>query len=140
MPMTRRTRSWFDEEKLFPQERIVRSSRAWMRTSQPCRNWEGELVLTTDRLFFLPEIEHPLIGGAAHWLSSIASATAIGRHEFRIGDGAAQTIFHVLGERAAMSDLIVNRANAWISEIAALRPQARSPETFAEPTRRRAAG
>jgi hypothetical protein len=138
--MARRNRSWFDEEKLFPHERIVRSSRAWMRTPQASRYWEGEIVLTTDRLFFLPQVENPLVGRAAYWLASVTSLTPAGRHEFQISDGESQTTFHILGDHAPISDVLSNRAHVWIGEISALRPHARAPEVFAAPAPRRAAG
>jgi hypothetical protein len=138
--MARRTRSWFDDEKLFPHERIIRSSRAWMKTLQASRYWEGEIVLTTDRFFFLPQVENPLIGSAAYWLASVTSLTPAGRHEFQIGAGGSRTTFRVLGDHAPISDVLSNRAHVWIGEISALRPHARVPEMFAAPVPRRAAG
>ena len=55
--MGSRSRTWFDSRMLLAGERFVRSATARLRTAAPPHWWEGELILTSDRLFFLPFAE-----------------------------------------------------------------------------------
>jgi hypothetical protein len=71
------TRSWFDSDKLQPGERLLRSAPARIRTEAPPHWWVGELVLTSDRLFFLPSVDAPFLDDVAFWLADIARGAAL---------------------------------------------------------------
>jgi hypothetical protein len=71
-----RGRSWFEDEMLLPGERRVRRTPARMHSTLPPYRWHGELLLTTRRLFFLPDIDHPLLAHAAFWLEDVSDAVA----------------------------------------------------------------
>jgi hypothetical protein len=72
-----RGRSWFEREMLMPGERLVRRTTARMASALPPHRWHGELVLTNRRLFFLPEIDHPLLEHAAFWLHDVGGARSV---------------------------------------------------------------
>jgi hypothetical protein len=64
--------SWFDEKKLLEGERLLREARAQIHCAHAPTWWEGILILTTDRLFFLPDVEREgMWPAAAFWLRDI---------------------------------------------------------------------
>lgn len=129
--MASRSQGWFDADKLLPNERMVRSGRVRLRTATPPYWWEGALILTTDRLFFLPDVENPLIDPVAFWLSDVTTVSRDGARRFRIDAGDARATFRALG---------IGRAeHRWLDAIAAVRTGAR-PRRFFDGWRRRAAG
>jgi len=137
--MALRTRSWFDREKLFAAERIVRSSRAWMQVPY-AGHWEGELILTTDRLFFLPHVDHAVLGNAAFWLTDITAVIQDGRNRVEVWTQAGRRVFELRGEHGGVTDLVARRATAWCDDVTSLRVEARSPERLGVHSQRRAAG
>ena len=60
---------WFDHEKLLPGESLVREGFARLRTVEPPYWWEGDLILTSERLFFLPNVHNPTKGRSSRPLS-----------------------------------------------------------------------
>jgi hypothetical protein len=126
--MASRSQSWFGDDKLLGNERIVRSGRVRLRTSEPPYWWEGVLILTTDRLFFLPSAENPLIDPVAFWLADITDASRDGSRRFRVRASDLQATFLALG--------IPGRAEQrWLAAIAAARTAARPRAAFDGPQR-----
>jgi hypothetical protein len=132
--MASRGHSWFDVEKLLPGESLIREARARLRTPSPPGWWEGTLVLTSDRLFFLPDVGNPLIDhDVAYWLDEMEEVPA-GPHRLRVhrrGSGAPSITFQILGT-------IGGRGDSWVRAIERARPGARAA-TALEPQQRRAA-
>jgi hypothetical protein len=106
--MASRSHHWFDNEKLAPGERIVRTASARLRSDAPPYWWEGELVLTTERIFFLPFVISPLIDQVAFWLSEITHAGRLGRGRFRLAAGSVSASFELPG---------MQRARTWLDAI-----------------------
>ncbi len=132
--------SWFDDEKLFPGERIARAGRAWYRTAAAPGWWEGELILTTDRLFFLPNVDNASIGSVAFWLRDVTAATA-GRNRFTIAAGDEHAVFEAHdGSSVASAALLGIRQEPWLETIASLRGNARRYAVIVDAPRRRAVG
>lgn len=139
--MASHVQSWFDDEKLFPGERIMRAGRAWYRTGAAPKWWEGELILTTDRLFFLPNVDNRTIDRVAFWLTDVSSAREAGRNCLRIVAGSEEATFEAHdGSSAALMALRGHRQQPWLDAIASLRPAARPYSVLAGEPRRRAAG
>jgi hypothetical protein len=126
--MATRRQSWFDNEKLLHHERMVRSGRVRLRTSEPPYWWEGALILTTDRLFFLPDAENPLVDGVAFWLADVALVMRDGARRFRIDAGGASATFLTVGRPG----------QRWLQAIESVRADARPQASFGQ--RERAAG
>ena len=138
--MASRSQGWFDDAKLLPGERIVRSGAARFRIPGPPYWWEGTLTLTSDRLFFLPSVEHPDSGVAAFWLHDVMTSTSEARNRFSVGSGEQRATFNLVGSAAGPAGLVGNHSGAWLRAIAELRPHARPRTAFEEEPRRRAAG
>jgi hypothetical protein len=134
MSLTRRR--WFTDAQLLPAERLLRSAPARLRIPGPPYWWEGELFLTSDRLFFLPRVEHPRLGATAFWLRELAVATGTGRNRIGVRAGADTALFQLTKGPAG---IIGNSARTWLAAIAAAQPAARTSSEF-RPERRRAAG
>ena len=130
--MATRTNSWFDAEKLLYRERMVRSGRVRLRTSAPPYWWEGSLILTSDRLFFLPDVDSPLIDPVAFWLAEVTHVTSDGPRRLRVDGAGSKATFLALG-------LAGRSHHAWLRAIASVREGARPRSAFETP-RRRAAG
>jgi len=133
--MASRSHGWFDEAQLLPAERLVRSGAALLRIPRPPDWWDGTLILTSDRLFFLPTVDHYRLGHTAFWLRELA-ATATGHHQISVSAHNEQATFY-FGEAAAA--LIRDQAAPWLRAIASAQPHARPRSAFETP-RRRAAG
>jgi len=133
--MASRGHGWFDEAKLLPSERLVHSGAALLRIPRPPGWWGGTLLLTSDRLFFLPTVDHQRLGDTAFWLREL-SAVATARHQIDVSarDGQATLYF---GDVATA--LLRDQAAPWLRAIASAQPQARPRRAFEAP-RRRAAG
>ncbi|MEX2245165.1 MAG: hypothetical protein WEC75_00595 [Dehalococcoidia bacterium] len=127
-----RVRSWFDKEKLLPDERLVRESPARLHSDAPPRWWEGELILTTDRLFFLPEVYNPLIGDAGFWLRDVVECDEAGRNRLRIAGDNAFATFELTAGVPSLSVITGRGAGEWRRAIARLIPQARPRQAFDE--------
>jgi hypothetical protein len=126
--MATRSQSWFGDDKLLGNERMVRSGRVRLRTSEPPYWWEGTLILTTDRLFFLPSTENPLIDSVAFWLADITGASRDGARRFRIDSGDTHATFLALG--------IPGRGEQrWLAAIASARATASPRAAFDGPRR-----
>ena len=111
--------SWFDEEKLLPGERLVRSSLARLRSDATPRWWEGQLILTTDRLFFLPFVENPLTADVAFWVRDIVQASRAGRNRLFVQGDSYDAILQLRGARPglAVSEQRGNTAFLFIAAI-----------------------
>ncbi len=138
--MASRSHGWFDEAKLLPSELQVRSGSARLRVSGPPYWWEGALILTSDRLFFLPHVYSPRIDEAAFWLFDMTGAAPAGRNRFKVSAHGRTATFHLTTSRPGPAGLIGQQAKAWLEAIAALRASARPRTAFDEPAARRAAG
>ena len=136
-----RSESWFDDEKLFPGEQLVRTGRAWLRTGAAPKWWEGELILTTDRLFFLADVDNRTIGAAAFWLADVTDAAAAGRNRLMIIATDRHATFEIHdGSSARPRALMGKQQQPWLDAIAARRLDARPSAVLTGETRRRAAG
>ncbi len=133
--MASRSHRWFDEAKLLPDERLVRSGAVLLHIPRAPYWWDGTLFLTSDRLFYLPTVDHERLGDHAFWLYELA-ARAPGRHQIRVTVAGEQTTFDFSGAAAA---LFHDRGAPWLRAIADARPEARPRSAFETP-RRRAAG
>ncbi|MBI2724333.1 MAG: hypothetical protein HYX50_04650 [Chloroflexi bacterium] len=70
------SRSWFDSAQLLAGERLIRSAPARVRVPGPPGWWDGRLVLTTDRIFFLATSERADDARIAFWLTDVVQASA----------------------------------------------------------------
>lgn len=121
--MASRSQGWFDDEKLLHQERMVRSGRVRLRTETPPYWWEGKLILTSDRLFFLPDVDNPLLEPVAFWLSEVALVSRDGARRFRIDADGGNATFLALG-------LPGRSENRWLDAIESVRSGARARSSF----------
>jgi hypothetical protein len=137
--MASRGHDWFGDEFLLSGEELVRSGTARVRTDTPPYWWEGRLVLTSDRLFFLPFVEHPFLGRVAFWLFDLIETGPAGRNSFHVRTTNDAALFHVLDLGPAA---VAGRAgHTWLRHIEGQIRSARPPAAFeASPTYRRAAG
>lgn len=94
--MASRSHGWFDGEKLLSGEELVRSGSARVRTDTPPYWWEGRLILTSDRLFFLPHVENPFLDTVAFWLREVIETGPAGRNSFHVRSATEGALFHVL--------------------------------------------
>jgi hypothetical protein len=138
--MASRGHGWFDDAKLLPSERLIRSGTVRLRIPGPPYWWEGELILTTDRLFFLPYVEHPRLGATAFWLHEVAATVAAGRNRFATRTAEQKATFQLIGPGRGPAGLIGDQAKPWLAAIALAQPAARPSAECTRPARRRAAG
>ncbi len=129
------TRSWFDSDMLLEDERLVRSAPARVRTAAPPHWWEGELILTSDRLFFLPAVDDPLLDDVAFWLIDLRDWRAASRNRLLVATADVEHEFQFIG--AASVVLMARSAPRWVRDLTQLRAAARPRKPF---ERRRAAG
>lgn len=118
-----RQHAWFDDAMLLPGERLVRWGAARLCIDGPPGWWEGRLILTSERLFYLPDAERDRIGPAAFWLTELDASA---------GDGGRLLVR--LDDEAATFDL----PGAWLDDIALARGGATMRPPLRDP--RRAAG
>jgi hypothetical protein len=112
----------FEPRQLLPDERLLMRRRAQLATAGPPGWWEGELFLTSDRLFFLPIIMNDLIGDAAFWLAGLRYARAESAGVLCIADDDREATFRLQGIRILSRGA---RARTWVDAIDAARPAAR---------------
>lgn len=124
-------RSWFDNEKLLPRERLARISPARLRVDGPPHWWEGMLILTNDRLFFLPEVDDASVGEAAFWLADVTAVDIAGRGRISVAAGRTNATFELIGPVL----FVGRRARLWLREIAQARLTA-VPRTLVNHVRR----
>ena len=137
--MASRSQSWFDAEKLLPGEKMIRAGVSRVRTDTPPYWWEGYLVLTSDRLFFLPHIANPLLARTAFWLHDLIDAGPAGRNRLHVRTTDEAALFQVLDVGPAAT--IGRGAVAWLRLIEMHRRTARTSAAFDDRNqRRRAAG
>jgi hypothetical protein len=122
--MAGRRQTWFDEAKLFAGESLIREDRARVRIAAPPYWWEGAVVLTTERLFVIQDVQHPLEQHTAFWLSEIARVERAGRRRLTIVDAAENRAELVLALRAA--EVVARPSHALADAIEALVPLART--------------
>ena len=137
--MASRGQSWFDPEKLLPGEEFVRAGAVRVRTDAPPYWWEGELVLTSDRLFFLPHVENPFLSAIAFWLHDLIDTGPAGRNRLHVRTTDDAALFHVIDAGPAA---VTGRAfSRWLALIDTHRRMARPGSAFeSDPRSRRAAG
>lgn len=138
--MASRSHGWFDDAKLLPSERLMRSGLARLRISGPPYWWEGALTLTSDRIFFLPLVDHPDLDVTAFWLYDLLTSTSDARNRFAVASPDRKATFNLVGRRAGPAGIISNQARGWLQAIDELRPDARPRSVFEDQPRRRAAG
>jgi hypothetical protein len=137
--MASRGHGWFDVAQLLPGEDLVRTSAARVRMDTPPYWWEGRLVLTSDRLFFLPYVEHPFLDTVAFWLCELMEFVPAGRNVFRVRTSDRDGLFQIT--TFASAAIIGRAARPWVSQIQGLMRGARPPSVFEpESPYRRAAG
>ncbi len=135
--MASRGHSWFDVEKLLPGERLARSTAARLRVAVPPYWWEGELILTSDRLFFLPCVESPLISEAAFWLAELTQTQRSGPRTLSVADARHSAQFQIEHPLLAFHR---DDERTWVRDVNRLRTDARHPSIFDVGARRRAVG
>jgi len=113
------SRTWFDSRKVLEGERLVRSAPVRVRTEAPPYWWEGELILTSERLFFLPSVENPLLGDVACWLGDVVECRTIGRNRFRMAAQGLDRTFQLLSLRPAA--VLGFTAASWVRDVERLR-------------------
>lgn len=124
-----RGQGWFDDAMLLPGERLVRRGAARLCIDGPPGWWEGRLILTSERLFFLPDAGHDRIGPVAYWLTELeAGAADDGRLLVRLEDEAAT--FDLPGAWPRM-----RRVNSWVDDIARTRGGATQHPSLRDPHR-----
>jgi hypothetical protein len=137
--MATRSHALFDAEKLLRGEELVRSGSARLRIDTPPYWWEGELVLTTDRIFFLPHVMHGLLPHTAFWLRDILDAGPAGRNRLHVRTRGDAALFQVLAFSARATAGIA--AADWLRALRASTRIARPPQAFIDDEQtRRAAG
>ncbi len=117
------TRSWFGSEKLLPGGRLLRSAPARIRTDAPPHWWEGELILTSDRLFFLPSVDEPFLDDAAFWLRDLASWRSARGNRLLVAADGVERAFELTTPAPAL--LIGRSAASWARALASARAVAR---------------
>lgn len=134
--MVAQAQSWFDAEKLLPGESLIREAPVRLRTPSPPGWWEGTLILTSDRLFFLPAIRNPLIRGhVAYWLADLEES-AVGRNLLRVhklGSAVPPVTLQFLGPRLGPRGILGERGKIWMFEIRRARTHARPAYAFDAP-------
>ena len=134
--MAARSRTWVDDAMLLPGETLVREAPARIRTQAPPGWWEGHLILTSDRLFFLPQAKNPLLHEQlAFWLADIEEADG-GRNRLRvhvIGSDAPGATFQFLGPRLGPRGLLGERGRIWMYQVRRAKVHARQSYAFREP-------
>ena len=138
--MASRSHGWFDDAKLLPEERMVRSGLARLRIPGPPYWWEGTLTLTSDRIFFLPLVDHPNLAVTAFWLYDLLTSTSDARNRFAVASPNHKATFSLIGQKAGPVGIISNQARGWLQAIDELRRDARPRSAFEGDPRRRAAG
>jgi hypothetical protein len=121
---------WFDREKLLPGESLVREGFARLRTHEPPYWWEGDLILTSERLFFLPNVHNPLAEPAAYWLAKVLGANRDGYSAIVIDAGAEHATFQVAGHFNWLPWVARRRVKAWLGDIKFASRRARPPRAF----------
>jgi hypothetical protein len=137
--MASRCHSWFDAKQLLPGEELVRTGTVRVRTDTPPFWWQGDLVLTTDRLFFLPHVENPFLARVAFWLHDLIDIGPAGRNRLHVRTGEDAALFQALdrGPKAVAG----RAAGSWLRMIQKHRRSARPARAFEPPSRpRRVAG
>lgn len=124
--------SWSDAEHLLPGERFVREARAELYVDIVPYRWAGTLLLTSDRLFFIPYITNPLIENAACWLDEIIAVRAVARHGLSVATRDRATTFELTGGPFALR----GRGRSWLRTIEAMKPGARHRGEFGLSRRR----
>lgn len=127
--------SWFDEEQLLPGERLIRSGLARLRTDVTPRWWEGQLILTTDRLFFLPFVENPLTADVAFWVRDLVQTSRAGRNRLFVQGESYDALFQLRGARPGLADITGVRDAAWLRDIDDLQRLPGGRRTFEDPRR-----
>jgi hypothetical protein len=130
-------RTWFDADKLLPGERLVRTGPARLQIAAPPHWWAGHLILTTDRLFFLPNVESPLVHDAAFWLDDVVQAARAGRNRLFVFAHSGDVTLELPSTGAGLAGLLGRREAGWSRAIMRLHRVAR-PRPQLEGTRRAA--
>ena len=130
--------SWFGDAQLLPGERVIRTGAARIRIKARPGWWEGRLVLTSDRLFFLPDAEHPDVEATALWISDVRHAAPLGKNRLLVSSVDADLLVELLGAPISPAGLLGRRGEMWTRAIDAVRESA-APVAAIE-RRRRAAG
>ena len=94
--MASRSHTWFDAEKLLHGEELIRSGPARLRTDTPPFWWEGDLILTSDRLFFLPHGTHASLPQVAFWLYDLLDVSPAGSNRVLLRTEGEAALFHIL--------------------------------------------
>lgn len=137
--MASRSHGWFDAAQLLPGEELVRMCNARVRTDTPPYWWEGRLILTSDRLFFLPFVENPFLSTVAFWLRDVLEAGPAGRNAFHVRTTAEAALFRV--KEQGVAAFLGRSGRSWASSVLEHIRGARPASAFTSDTPfRRAAG
>jgi hypothetical protein len=123
--MASRGQSWFEPSMLLAGESLVREDRVRIRIDAPPGWWEGAIVLTTERLFVLPDVTHPSEPHVAFWLSEISSVDRLSRQRFAVHDRCGNAV-EIAMTSPAVARIVRKPAQALVDAIEALRPAART--------------
>jgi len=134
--MAVRSRTWVDDAMLLPGETLIREASVRIRTQAPPGWWEGTLVLTSDRLFFVPRVHNPLMQEqVAFWLADIEETDG-GRNRLRvhtIGSDSPGVTFLFGGPLLGPRGLLGERGRIWLYQIRRAKLHARHAYAFDEP-------
>ena len=137
--MATRSHTWFDAEKLLQGEELVRSGPARVRIDTSPFWWEGDLVLTSDRLFYLPHGTHASLRRVAFWLYDLIDVGPAGRNRILLRTDGEAALFHLLD--SGPFALGGRASDRWLRLITRQMRTARPAHAFdGDRTTRRAAG
>jgi hypothetical protein len=107
---------WFEPEMLLRGERVLRGGEALLAVGAAGRWWYGTLVLTSERLFFLPQVDNAAVPRAAFWLRDVR-AEAAGHNRLRVSDGWSVATFELPSPFVSAPGIAGLRALPWVREI-----------------------
>lgn len=124
---------WLEPEQLLPGESIIREGPARLRTYSPPFWWEGGIVLTSDRIFFLPSVENPFESAISFWLADVVDEEHAESGMLRLSSPEGRTVFQIPG----IGFLAERGARKWAEIIAVSKLRARPHTAFETPPARR---
>jgi hypothetical protein len=98
---------------MLPHEHVLRSGPSRIRLGGPPHWWEGTLVLTTDRIFFQPDVADARIESVAFWLSDLTLLASAGSGKIRVCATGGESTFELVGSLP----LARRRVQDWLREI-----------------------
>lgn len=98
---------------MHAREQLARSGAARLRVAGPPHWWEGWLTLTSERLFFVADVEGNEATRAAFWLADVAAVERAGGSRIRVRAGDDAATFDLTGAAIVAG----RRVRAWLRDI-----------------------